>query len=336
MTMNNHISIFARTGLLTALLLMVLSFTPDVYLFAEPADTEAAPLFIQQEETAAEQDTSAANPKVISDKIASLDELFSVNKIISAVVLLLFTFLFNRALLFLLGRLAENKGAYRLIIKRLIPFLNILIWALAIYAVIAGIIDPPVETVLAVGASVGIAVGFAAQDILKNIFGGFIIIMDRPFQVGDKIEVGNYYGEVTAIGLRSTRIVTPDDSAITVPNADLVNNSVSNTNSGALFCQVVSEIYLPATTNLAEVREVAYKAAISSRYVFLNQPVVVLTENVLHERNFAIKLKIKAYVLDIRYEFRLKSEITELVLEELNRRKLIPAYTRPPEEPAAG
>lgn len=333
--MNNRLLKITRTGILSALLLMLVSIIPDAGLLAEPSGAEPAPLFIQQEAAAASPDTTAADAKVISDKIASLDELFSVNKIISAIILLLFTFLFNRALLFLLGRLAENKGSYRLIIKRLIPFLNILIWALAIYAVIAGIIDPPVETVLAVGASVGIAVGFAAQDILKNIFGGFIIIMDRPFQVGDKIEVGNYYGEVTAIGLRSTRIVTPDDSAITVPNAELVNNSVSNTNSGALFCQVVSEVYLPATTNLAEVREVAYKAAISSRYVFLNQPVVVLTENVLHERNFAIKLKIKAYVLDIRYEFRLKSEITELVLEELNRRSLIPAYNRPPEAPSA-
>lgn len=274
----------------------------------------------------AEADTSDALVE-INPGIVSFQELFSVNKIILSFLVLLFTFLLNRLLVFLLERLSENRGAYRLLIKRLIPFLNITLWALAIYTVIAGVIEPPVETVLTVAASVGIAVGFAAQDILKNIFGGFIIILDRPFQVGDKIEVNDHYGEVTQIGLRSTRLVTPDDSAITVPNAEIVNNSVSNTNSGFLFCQVVAEIYVPAKVNITELKEIAYKAAISSRYVYLNKPVVVLVENVMQERNFALKLKIKAYVLDIRYEFLLKSEITELILEELNRRELIPTLS---------
>ncbi|MCB0314052.1 MAG: mechanosensitive ion channel, partial [Calditrichaeota bacterium] len=53
------------------------------------------------------------------------------------------------------------------------------------------------------------AIGFAAQDILKNIFGGLMLLLDRPFQVGDKIEAGGHYGEVVQIGLRTVRIVTP-------------------------------------------------------------------------------------------------------------------------------
>ncbi|WP_157464815.1 mechanosensitive ion channel family protein [Balneola vulgaris] len=256
--------------------------------------------------------------------VVQFDELFSTGKIISALVLLILTFFFVRLVVFLLERLAENQSAYRLMIKRLIPFLNVAIWSTAIFIVIAGIIDPPIETVLTVGASIGIAVGFAAQDILKNIFGGFIIILDSPFQVGDKIEVDDYYGEVTQIGLRSTRIVTPDDSLVTLPNADIVNNAVSNTNSGALDCQVVASIYLPADSNISLVKEIAYKAAISSRYVYLNKPVVVITENKVMDKNYLLHLKVKAYVLDIRYEFLLKGEITELILTELNRRQLLP------------
>ena len=209
----------------------------------------------------------------LNPKVVQFEELFSTGKIISAIIVLIFAFLLNRLITFLLVKLAENQASYRLLIKRLI-------------IIIAGIINPPIETVLAVGASIGIAVGFAAQDILKNIFGGFIIILDSPFQVGDKIEIDNYYGEVTEIGLRSTRIVTPDDSLVTIPNADIVNNSVSNSNSGALDCQVVASIYLPIDTNIDQVKEIAYKAAYSSRYVYLNKPVVVIIENKVIDRNY--------------------------------------------------
>jgi small-conductance mechanosensitive channel len=236
------------------------------------------------------------------------------------------TYLFNRRVIFLLGALAERQSSYRLLIKRIVPFLNVFVWSFAIFIVIAGIISPPMETVVAVGASIGIAVGFASQDILKNIFGGFIIIMDRPFQVGDKIEVNSHYGEVMEIGLRSTRIVTPDDSVVSIPNADIVSNSVSNTNSGALDCQVVIEVFLPAKTDIDQVKEIAFKAAISSRYVYLKKPIVVMTANQVHEQNYVMVCKVKAYVLDIRYEFLLKSDITELIMNELNARNLIPEF----------
>lgn len=128
------------------------------------------------------------------------------------------------------------------------------------------------------------------------------------------------------IGLRSTRIVTPDDSVVSIPNADIVSNSVSNTNSGALDCQVVIEVFLPAKTDIDQVKEIAFKAAISSRYVYLKKPIVVMTANQVHEQNYVMVCKVKAYVLDIRYEFLLKSDITELIMNELNARNLIPEF----------
>ena len=60
------------------------------------------------------------------------------------------------------------------------------------------------------------------MSLLKNLFGGLILVYDQPFQVGDKIRVGGTYGEVKSIGLRSTRIVTPDDNLVSVPNAQVV------------------------------------------------------------------------------------------------------------------
>lgn len=259
-------------------------------------------------------------------KVEILKDLISFDVIFMTLLTLVLAYFVNKLTVQILDNLSEKASKYRLMIKRLVPVSRVLIWSFALYIVIAGILDPPFETIITVLASIGIAVGFASQDILKNVFGGFTIILDRPFQVGDKIEVGDYYGEVLQIGLRSCRIVTPDDSVVTIPNGELMNKAVSNANSGALDCQVVTEIYLPADIDVELVKRIAYKAAISSRYVYLQKPVVVIAKNEIYEKNFVIKLRVKAYVLDIRYEFPFQSNMTELILTELNRRNLIPGH----------
>ncbi len=63
---------------------------------------------------------------------------------------------------------------------------------------------------------------------------------NRPFQVGDKFQVGDHYGEVISIGLRSSQFETPDESMVYIPYGKLKNRAVSNTNSSALDCQVLT------------------------------------------------------------------------------------------------
>lgn len=178
---------------------------------------------------------------------------------------------------------------------------------------------------VALTAAAGIAVGFASQDILKNIFGGVIILFDRPFQIGDKVEVGKYYGEVTHIGLRTVRIVTPDDSLVSIPNSEIVSTSVSNANSGANHCQVVTEFYLPPHVDLVATRMIARRAATVSRYIYLNKPIAVVLKNEIHEGRSWLKMRLKAYVLDLRYEFAFSTEITEIVIAELLKHRIVSA-----------
>ena len=262
-------------------------------------------------------------------EISEIGRLISVGKILYAILILIVTYFLNKFVGLVIDNLAERATNYRLFIKRLGPASRILIWSLSIYIIIAGVIAPPMQTVIAIGASIGIAVGFASQDILKNIFGGIMIILDSPFQVGDKIAVGDHYGEVTSIGLRSSRIVTPDDSVVSIPNAELMNHAVSNSNSGALNCQVVAEIYLPATVDIPAVKRLAKDAVYASSYLFLNKPVEVIVLNELKDRNYVVKLRVKAYVLDIRYEFLFKSDMTEMILEECNRRGYLEGEVMP-------
>lgn len=239
-------------------------------------------------------------------------------------ILLVLSYYLNRFLIFLLDTVAERYVRHRLFFKRLAPITRILVWSISIYIIIAGVISPPFETVVAISASVGIAVGFASQDILRNIFGGIIVILDKPFQVGDKIAVGGHYGEVTSIGLRSSRIVTADDSTVTIPNSELMNQAVSNANSGQLDCQVVAEIFLPSTVDIEVVKAIAMKAVYASPYTYLNKPASIIVSHAVVDRLYLYKVRVKAYVLDIRYEFPFQSSLTEVIVSEISKKGWIP------------
>jgi len=261
--------------------------------------------------------------KEIKQEIPEINELISFGKIFWIIVFIAAAYIILRFIGSVLERFAERSTKYRITIKGIVPIIKISGWVFVIFIIIAGIIRPPIETVVAVTASVGIAVGFASQDILKNIFGGIMILFDRPFQVGDKIEVGEYYGEVVQIGLRSTRLVTADDSLVSVPNSELMNKSLSNSNSGEANCQVVAELYLPIDIDTEKVRKIATESAQVSRFVFLNKPIAVLFFNEVKDRKSYLKMRLKAYVSDIRHEFAFKSDMTEIVMRELINNKLI-------------
>jgi small-conductance mechanosensitive channel len=86
---------------------------------------------------------------------------------------------------------------------------------------------------LASAGIMGIALGFAAKDTLANLFGGVFILADAPFSIGDYIVLeSGERGEVTRIGLRSSRILTRDDVEITIPNAVIANTKVINESGG--------------------------------------------------------------------------------------------------------
>jgi MscS family membrane protein len=75
----------------------------------------------------------------------------------------------------------------------------------------------------------GLAFALGAQDALKNLFGSFTLMADRPFVVGESVKIGNHeVGVVEVVGLRSTRIRTPDDTLLIVPNSNLTTMEITN------------------------------------------------------------------------------------------------------------
>jgi len=257
----------------------------------------------------------------VLDEAGSRVRNFGVALALALAVIVLFNFLI-RGVTWILDQLSERSAKRRLFFKGLVPIVRILLWLFAGYLIVRGIFRVDAQGVVAGAAAIGVAVGFAAQDLLKNLFGGIILVFDQPFQVGDKIRVGETYGEVTSIGLRSTRIVTPDDNLVSVPNAQVVDQQVANANAGELNCQVVIDLYLPRNVDEREAKRIAFEAAVGSRYVYLNKPITVLIRDEL-AHIVLTRVRVKAYVLDPRHEFLFESDVTERAREGFREAGLI-------------
>jgi small-conductance mechanosensitive channel len=110
---------------------------------------------------------------------------------------------------------------------------------------------------LLVSLGVGsLAVALAAQDTLANMIGGFVILVDRPFRVGDRIEVGaGQVGDVQEIGLRSTRLMNFDNNVLIIPNAELVKSRITNFSHPQKPMRVQLKVEVAYGTEIEKVRQ---------------------------------------------------------------------------------
>jgi len=120
-----------------------------------------------------------------------------------------------------------------------------------------------VSALLASAGIVGLALSFGAQDALANIFGGMSILADRPYQVGDYINLDTgERGEVTHIGLRSTRLLTRDDVEISVPNSVMGNAKIINESGGPYKkFRIRIKVGVAYGSDLDEVEQILVKTA---------------------------------------------------------------------------
>jgi small-conductance mechanosensitive channel len=143
---------------------------------------------------------------------------------ISAVVLWLVAGRFSRwTLAKLLGRTHMQEGQ-RLAIAGLVHY-AVLIFGAVVILQNAGI---ELTAFAIVGSALGVGVGFGLQNIISNFISGLIVLLERPIEIGDRIEVSGVEGVVREVGARRTTVVTPDQIAILVPNQSFITSNVTN------------------------------------------------------------------------------------------------------------
>lgn len=197
----------------------------------------------------------------------------------------------------------------RLAISQVVTSLNFFIYIIGGTVLIYTILRPPKELMIAIGGSAAVAIGLSLKDLVASVIAGFILLFDRPFQVGDRVSFGGEYGEIKSIGLRAVRMVTLDDNEVTIPNNRFMTDVVSSGNSGALEMMVVADFHIAMDADLPLARELLHEVAVTSRFAYLKKPVAVVVAEVDIAHQLAMRLKVKAYVLDVRYEKAFQSDL---------------------------
>lgn len=107
----------------------------------------------------------------------------------------------------------------------------------------------------------GLAIALAAQDIISNFLGGAIITVDKPFKVGDRIKVDQYYGDVINVGPRSTRLKTLDYQIVTIPNNKITTNVIVNFAEPDQKLRITLPVSVAYGTDVEKVRRILLEIA---------------------------------------------------------------------------
>ena len=119
------------------------------------------------------------------------------------------------------SNIENTAGSFLISLVRVILYILVAIIALSI-------LNVPMTSIVTVIGTAGIAIGLALQNSLSNLAGGFIILFSKPFKSDDLIEIDNSIGTVDSIGILYTKIITPDNKSIFIPNGKITDAKIIN------------------------------------------------------------------------------------------------------------
>jgi small-conductance mechanosensitive channel len=162
----------------------------------------------------------------------------------------------------------------------------------------------------------GVAVGFAAKDTLSNLIAGILLIIDRPFEIGDRIEVWSApagsasWGDVIDIGLRATRIKTTDNIVVIIPNNEIMTRDIVNYTTNNSSIRVRINIGIAYDADVAKAKALIIQAANSADWILVEPaPKVVV-------RNFgesSVDLQARVWIKEARKRMDTIDHITDMV-----------------------
>jgi small-conductance mechanosensitive channel len=201
------------------------------------------------------------------------------------------------------GRL---HGRPRYYLLAAVPALRLLILLAAVLLIVPILVEPSVQNMVAVLGAAGLAIGFALKDYVSSLIAGVVSTVEVDYRPGDWIEVAGVYGEVKRISMRTVRIVTPDDTLVSIPHLKLWNEPVFNANNGGPSLQCAADFYLAPEHDARRVCETLRDVAMTSPFLQLDQPVAVVAQ----ERPWGTRYRVRAYPVDPRQQFRFITDLT--------------------------
>jgi len=172
------------------------------------------------------------------------------------------------------------------------------------------------RSLLVLGGTLGIGIGFGLQSVFANFISGVVILLERPIKLGDVIEVGGTLGEVLRIGARSTWIRTGENQIIIVPNSEFVNSRVTNWTANDRSVRFSMNVGISYDSDVAQAREILVETARQHAGVLQDPgPEALVTE--FAASSIILQLRVWA-TIPPTWPHRLKSELYLEILRAFN------------------
>lgn len=242
-----------------------------------------------------------------------LNQVFFIAYLTIITIFVWKTALFASEVILKRGRTEQEITRLRpiyLVARRVIEFLLLIVY-FSIFLSYFGIDITAFAAALGIG---GLALSLAAQDTLSDAIAGFLILLDQPFRVGDRIEIAGLgtWGDVVQIGTRSTRIRTRDNRLVIVPNSAIAKDQIVNYTYPDPRYRVQIDLGLDSDTDLKVARQVAIDAVRQVQGVLPDKPVDALFVDFGDSSiTFRVRWWIHSYV-DTR---RMFDKVNEALLE---------------------
>ncbi|GMQ77518.1 MAG: mechanosensitive ion channel family protein [Anaerolineae bacterium] len=173
-------------------------------------------------------------------------------------------------------------------------------------------------TTLGIGT---LAVALAAQETLSDFISGFMIMLDQPFSVGDRVELLDIdtWGDVTEIGLRSTRILTRDNRLVSVPNSVIGKGLVVNYSDPNTVYRVQTHVGVAYGSDIDQARQVMVQAIMAEEWVMHEKPVEAL---MLEFGDSAMIFRVRCWIEDYIETRRVLDKMNTALYKALNKAEI--------------
>lgn len=211
-------------------------------------------------------------------------------KLVVGIILIVIGFKIINKLIKRFSDFSEKRNVDITLVKFTKSFIGISSKGLLVLVVAAGYWDLQLSGLAAIVASAGVAIGLALQGSLSNFAGGFIILLLRPFKVGDYIQTGQFEGAVEQIGVFYTTLTTVDNKVVLIPNGNLSNGSLINysTKETRRVDLIFSAGY---ECDILKVRSVLKEVVDKNKLILDHpEPFVGLFEQGANSLNFAVRV----------------------------------------------
>lgn len=240
-------------------------------------------------------------------KIRELFSKINPQELSQALVLIVAAYLSN----WLLGKLTawfseQVPLRFRPLVQQALPLERFLILVITLGTIAKLFFELSPSNLLALSGTLAVALGFVFKDYISSVIAGGLVLLEATYRVGDRVRVGEHYGEVVQYGLRSFRLKTLNNDTVIVPHNCIWTETITNASNGKLEVQVTTDFYLAHEVDAERVQQILFQAAYTSKYTQMQLPISVSLEN----KQWGTHFQLKAFPIDARSETDFRTDLT--------------------------